>query len=166
MIKSGDRLPEFAFSIMGEERPEKRTTAEIFSGRKVVLFGLPGAFTPTCHHNHLPGYLDCIDGIHELGVDEVAVVSVNDVFVMDAWAELTRAKGHITFLADGSAVFTKACGLELDLTEAGLGLRCQRFSMVVENGVVTHMNLEEKAGSAELTGAAAIIEQLQADQAN
>lgn len=164
MIRIGDKLPDFAFTVMGEERPEKRTSEEIFAGRKVVLFGLPGAFTPTCHHNHLPGYLDCIDGIHALGVDEVAVVSVNDVFVMDAWAELTRAKGKIAFLADGSAEFTKACGLELDLTAAGMGLRCQRFSMVVEDGVVRHLTLEEKAGSAERTGAAAIIEQLQSDQ--
>ena len=161
MIKVGDTLPEASFFIMGEEGKEKLSGADLFAGRKIVLFGLPGAFTPTCHRNHLPGYLNSIDGLHALDVEEVAVVSVNDVHVMDAWAIASGAKGQITFLADGNADFTRACGLDVDLSIAGMGVRCQRFSMIVENGVVTHFNLEDTPGAIEKSGATRIIEQLQ-----
>ena len=161
MIKVGDRLPDADFLVMGAEGKETRSVADIFGGRKVVLFGLPGAFTPTCHLNHLPGYINSIDGIHALGVDEVAVVSVNDVFVMDAWATASGGKGQIAFLADGSADFARACGLDIDLTAAGMGVRSTRFSMIVEDGVVTHFNLEDNPGVAEKSGAAQVIEQLQ-----
>lgn len=162
MIKVGDRLPDAEFFVMGEEGKETRSVADIFSGRKVVLFGLPGAFTPTCHRNHLPGFINSIDGIHALGVDEVAVVSVNDVFVMDAWAKASGGQGQIAFLADGSAIFARACGLDIDLTAGGMGIRCTRFSMIVEDGVVTQLNLEDNPGVAEKSGAVRIIEQLQA----
>ena len=160
MIKIGDSLPDANFLVMRDEGKQTITTADIVKDRKIVLFGLPGAFTPTCHKNHLPGYLNSIDGIHALGVDEVAVVAVNDVFVMDAWAKATGGKGHILFLADGNAEFAKACGLEIDLSAGGMGTRCLRFSMIVEDGTVTHFNLEDNPGEAEKSGAAVIIEQL------
>ena len=162
MIKVGDRLPDATFFVMGTDGKETRSVDDIFSGRKVVLFGLPGAFTPTCHRNHLPGYLNSIDGIHALGVDEVAVVAVNDVFVMDAWSQASGAKGKIAFLADGNADFIRACGLDLDMSAGGMGTRSTRFSMIVEDGEVTHLNLEDNPGVAEKSGAVAIIEQLKA----
>ena len=162
MIKIGDKLPDATFIVMGKEGKEERTVKDIFTGRKVVLFGVPGAFTPTCHHNHLPGYINSIDGIKALGVDEVAVVAVNDVFVMNAWAKASGGKDQISFLADGNADFARACGLELDLSAGGMGIRNARFSMIVEDGTVTHFNLEENAGVAEKSGATAIIEQLKA----
>lgn len=161
MIKVGDRLPDADFFVMGKEGKETRSVADIFNGRKVVLFGVPGAFTPTCHRNHLPGFINSIDGIRALGVDEVAVVAVNDVFVMDAWSTASGGKGQIAFLADGSAAFAKACGLDIDLTAGGMGVRNTRFSMIVDDGVVTHLNLEDNPGVAEKTGAAQVIEQLQ-----
>lgn len=160
MIKVGDTLPAVDFFVRGEDDLQPRTSADLFSGKKVVLFGLPGAFTPTCHRNHLPGYIDCIDGIRALGVDEVAVVSVNDAWVMDAWEKASGAKGRIAFLADGNADFARATGLDVDLSVVGLGTRLQRFSMIVEDGVVKSLNLEEEHGSTEKTGAVAIIEQL------
>ena len=161
MIKVGDRLPEAEFFVMGEEGKQTRAASDVFAGRKVVLFGLPGAFTPTCHRNHLPGYLNSIDGLHALGVAEVAVVAVNDVFVMDAWSQASNAKGKITFLADGNADFARATGLDIDLSAGGMGIRCKRFSMIVDDGVVTHFNLEDNPGVAEKSGASVIIEQLQ-----
>lgn len=161
MIKVGDRLPDFSFTVMVEETKETRTVSDLCADRKIVLFGVPGAFTPTCHHNHLPGYVNSIDGLKALGVDEVAVVAANDVYVMDAWCNLSGAKGKVTFLADGNADFAKALGLDIDLATAGMGTRYKRFSMIVENGVVTHFNLEENPGMAEKSGAVNIIEQLQ-----
>nr|WP_321458213.1 peroxiredoxin [uncultured Cohaesibacter sp.] len=160
MIKVGDKLPESTFMVMGDNGKETRTVSELCAGRKVVIFGVPGAFTPTCHLNHLPGYINTIDGIHALGVDEVAVVAVNDVYVMDAWAKASGGKGQVTFLADGSAKFAKATGLELDATEGGMGIRFQRFSMIVEDGTVTQLNIEENPGEVDTSGAACIISQL------
>lgn len=159
-IKKGERLPEAVFKIMGDEGPAEISSEELFSGRKVVLFAVPGAFTPTCHRNHLPGFLDHLDTILAKGVDEVAVVSVNDVFVMNAWAEDTGGKGRIRFLADGGALFTQAVGLHIDLTQAGLGIRSKRYSMIVDDGVVSELNIEEAPGQATVSGAAAILEQL------
>ena len=164
MIKVGDKLPAGIFKTMGAEGPEERSVEQIFSGRKVILFGLPGAFTPTCHHNHLPGYVDSHDGLKELGVDEIAVVSVNDVFVMDAWDNISGSGGKVTFLADGNATYAKALGLDIDLSVADMGVRCQRFSMIVDDGVVSHFNLEEQKGVAEKTGAAVIIQQLKGEE--
>ncbi|MCC2111574.1 MAG: peroxiredoxin, partial [Hyphomicrobiales bacterium] len=107
-IKSGDRMPEGSFGVMGEEGPTQISSDELFSGKKVVLFGLPGAFTPTCHRNHLPGFLENIDVIKEKGIDAVACISVNDVFVMHAWGKSVGANGKILMLADGNAAYTKA----------------------------------------------------------
>jgi len=160
MIKVGDRLPEATFRVMTEKGPEPRTTAEIFGGKKVVLFGVPGAFTPTCHQNHLPGYLANAEALKAKGVDEIAVTAVNDPFVMKAWAESTGGMGKITYLSDGSAEFAQAAGLALDLTARGLGMRNQRFSMLVDDGVVKALNVEAVAGQVETTGADSLLNQI------
>ena len=159
-IKIGDRLPETSFKIMTADGPGQITTGEVFSGKKVILFAVPGAFTPTCHNNHLPGFLETLDVLKSKGVDTVAVTSVNDVFVMDAWAKATGADGKIVFLADGSADFAKAIGLELDASAGGLGIRSQRYSMIVEDGKVTALNVEGSPGEASVSGAVRIINQL------
>ena len=159
MINVGDRLPEATFTVMTADGPKPRTSEEIFKGKKVVLFGVPGAFTPTCHKNHLPGFRDKAAEIKAKGVDAIAVVAVNDVFVMNAWADASGAKDKIEFLADGSAAFAKAIGLDLDLTARGLGVRNKRFSMLVQDGVVKSLEVEEP-GSAEATGAANMMKNL------
>ncbi len=157
MIKVGDHLPKATFTISTADGPKAITTDEIFAGKTVIIFGVPGAFTPTCHRNHLPGFRDKAAELKARGVDSIAVVSVNDVFVMNAWAEATNAKDAITFLADGSAKFTNEIGLSIDLTERGLGIRSQRYSMLVEDGVVRKLNVEETVGTAELSGAEAML---------
>lgn len=159
-IKVGDRLPNATFTVMTSEGPQTRTTDEIFQGRRVVLFGVPGAFTPTCHRNHLPGFVSKADEILGKGIDEIAVTGVNDVFVMDAWAKQSGANGKVTFLADGSAHFAKAIGLSLDMNERGLGTRSQRYSMLVDDGVVRKLSIEESPGKAELSGADALLKAL------
>ena len=159
-LSVGDRLPEGNFFILGPDGVESKPSADIFTGRKVVLFGLPGAFTPTCHKNHLPGYIEHSDNILAKGVDEIAVVSVNDPHVMDAWAENTGGKGRITFLSDGNAEFAKACGLELDRTEVGMGIRMKRFSMIVDDGVIKKLEVEDAPYHHTATGAARILEAL------
>jgi peroxiredoxin len=159
-IAVGDTLPHATFRVMTADGPATRTTDEVFKGRKVVLFAVPGAFTPTCHKNHLPGYLTHYDAIMAKGVDAIAVTGVNDVFVMNAWAEATGGKGKIEFLADGNGDFAKALGLALDGTGFGLGTRSQRYSMVVEDGVVSALNLEDAPSKAEVSGAEALLAKL------
>jgi len=159
-IKVGDALPQVAFTVMSPEGPQRRTTDEIFKGRRIVLVGVPGAFTPTCSLNHLPGYVAKADDIKAKGVDAIAVTGANDVFVMNAWAKASAADSEIVFLADGSAAFAKAIGLTVDLTERGLGLRSQRYSMLVEDGVVRKLNVEESPGKAEISAADALLNQL------
>ncbi|WP_321499162.1 peroxiredoxin [Breoghania sp.] len=159
-IQIGDKLPDATFKVMTEDGPGETTTNEVFAGKKVVLFAVPGAFTPTCHNNHLPGFIDNLTVFHSKGVDTVAVTSVNDVFVMDAWAKATGAKGKMTFLADGSADFAKALGLELDASAGGLGIRSKRYSMIVEDGKVTSLNIEDSPGQAQVSSAAGVLEQL------
>ena len=159
-IKVGDRLPDTKFIVMTSEGPQTRTTDDIFKGRRVVLFGVPGAFTPTCDRNHLPGFVNKSDEILGKGIDEIAVTGVNDVFVMDAWAKHSGAQGKITFLADGAAQFARAIGLSLDLNERGLGMRSQRYSMLVDDGVVRKLNIEEAPGKAEVSGADALLKAL------
>ncbi len=159
-IKVGERLPNATFTLMGADGPETRTTEDFFSGRRVILFGVPGAFTPTCHRNHLPGFITKSDEFKAKGIDEIAVTSVNDVFVMKAWEKDTDATGKVTFLADGSGSFAKAVGLSLDLSERGLGLRSQRYSMLVDDGVLRKLNIEEAPGKADLSGADAILPQI------
>jgi peroxiredoxin len=125
-----------------------------------VLFGVPGAFTPTCNNNHLPGYIENRDAILARGVDQIAVVAVNDVFVMNAWARASGGDGKILFLADGSGDFARAAGLDLDLSKGGLGHRLKRFSAIVEDGTVTALNIEDAPGTVASSGAATILEQL------
>lgn len=159
-IAVGQKLPDATFRTMDEDRVRELTTAEIFAGKKVVLFGVPGAFTPTCSNNHLPGYLENYDAILARGVDTVAVVAVNDQFVMQAWANFTGGEGKLLFLADGNGDFVKATGLDHDMSGRGLGLRATRFSMIVDDGVVTALNIEEAPGEAVTSGAAALLGQL------
>jgi peroxiredoxin len=160
MIKVGDRLPNAKFKVMTAEGPAEKTTDDVFKGKKVVLFAVPGAFTPTCHKNHLPGFLKNADMIKAKGVDTIAVTGVNDVFVMNAWKKDTGAEGKIEFLADGSADFAKALELSLDATAGGLGIRSKRYSMLVVDGVVKSLNIEEAPGKAEVSGADNILKQL------
>jgi glutaredoxin/glutathione-dependent peroxiredoxin len=160
MIKVGDRLPNATFMTMTPDGPKPKTTDEIFKGKKVVLFAVPGAFTPTCHKNHLPGFLTNSDQIKQKGIDTIAVTGVNDVFVMDAWKQNTGAAGKIEFLADGSAAFAKAVGLSVDLGERGLGTRSQRYAMVVDDGVVKTLNVEDTPGKAEVSGAENLLKGL------
>jgi peroxiredoxin len=159
-IKVGDQLPDATFVVMTPDGPKPRTTAEIFKGRKVVLFAVPGAFTPTCTMNHLPGFRDHEADFKAKGIEEIVVVSVNDVFVMDAWAKQSGAAGKITFLADGVANFAKAIGLTLDLTDRGLGVRSQRYSMLVDDGEVKKLNIEEAVGKAETSSAETLLAQI------
>ena len=158
-ITVGEKLPEASFKVMTEEGAKDLTTTDIFSGKKVVLFGVPGAFTPTCSNNHLPGYLENHDAILARGVDAIAVVAVNDHHVMGAWARFTGGEGRILYLADGNGAFVKAVGLDADFSGGGMGLRSKRFSMIVDDGKVTALNVETKPGVNE-SGAANILAQL------
>ena len=145
-IQVGDRLPQSTFRTMGTDgRPAEKTTDEMFKGRRVVLFAVPGAFTPTCHRNHMPGFVAQVDEIKAKGVDAIMVTSTNDVFVMDAWAKATGGAGVIEFLSDGNADFAKEIGLSLDGSGFGLGTRSQRYSMIAEDGVVKALNVEDSA---------------------
>ena len=159
-IKVGDRLPDAEFQIMTDDGLAKISVADLTSGKKIVVFSVPGAFTPTCHASHLPGFLEHLDALKERGVDEVAVVSVNDVHVMNAWAQTTNAVGKIRFLSDGNADFTKAVGMDVDLSIAGMGTRSARYSMIVDDGVVTAFNEGDQRGQAVVASAATILEQL------
>tara|TARA_B110001452_G_scaffold150382_2_gene125148 strand:+ start:4537 stop:5013 length:477 start_codon:yes stop_codon:yes gene_type:complete len=143
-IKVGDKIPAGMFTMMGAEGPTGISTSEIFDGKKVVLFAVPGAFTPTCSVSHLPGFVVHVDDIKAKGVDTVACMSVNDVFVVDAWGKASNAE-HLLMLADGNADFTTAIGLTLDGTGFGMGTRSQRFAMVVDNGVVSSLNVDQAA---------------------
>ncbi len=158
-IQVGDSIPSATLNIMTADGPGAITTDDIFKGKTVALFGLPGAFTPTCSAQHLPGFVANADALKAKGVDSIVCLAVNDVFVMGAWGKDQNVGDKVTLVADGSAAFTKAAGLELDLTERGLGLRCQRFSMVVDDGVVKSLNIDP-AGTFEATSAEKILEQL------
>src|ERR1700737_3294392 len=142
-IKVGDRVPNGSFTVMTGEGPKPKSTDELFKGKKVVLFAVPGAFTPTCHKNHLPGFVQNAAAIKAKGVDSIAVTAVNDGFVMDAWKKASNAEGKIEFLADGNGEFAKAIDMTLDGSGNGLGLRSKRYSMLVEDGVVKQLNIEE-----------------------
>ena len=141
-IKVGDKLPAATFSAGTAEGPRPMTTDEIFAGKKVALFAVPGAFTPTCSARHLPGFKDHLADFRAKGVDTVACVSVNDAFVMKAWGESQSVLGDILMLGDGNGAFTKAVGLEMDASGFGMGVRSQRYSMFVEDGVVKELNVE------------------------
>ena len=159
MISIGDTLPEASFKVMTDDGSRTLSTADVFAGRKVVLFGVPGAFTPGCSNNHLPGYLENHQAMLARGVDSIAVVSVNDQFVMSAWAKFSGGDGKIAFLADGNADFVKLLGLDADFSAGGMGVRSQRFSMLVEDGVVKALNVEPKPGI-DVSSAAKMLELL------
>src|SRR5689334_14287044 len=158
-IKVGDRLPSATFTTMTADGPKPQTTDDIFKGKKVVLFAVPGAFTPTCHKNHLPGFVQNAEKIKAKGVDTIAVTGVNDVFVMDAWKKASGGDA-IEFLADGSGNWAKAMGLTTDLSERGLGIRSQRYAMLVQDGVIKALNVEDAPGKAEISGADNILKAL------
>jgi glutaredoxin/glutathione-dependent peroxiredoxin len=158
-IKPGDRLPSAEFNMITADGAQKISGDSVFTGRKVVLFAVPGAFTPTCSMNHFPGFLAAIDAIKAKGVDAVACVSVNDAYVMNAWSKAAGNDGKILMLADGSGAFAKALGLDIDLAAHGMGVRSRRYSMIVDNGVVKTLNVEEKSG-VNVSGAETILEQL------
>ncbi|GHF30102.1 peroxiredoxin [Kordiimonas sediminis] len=142
-ISKGDKVPSSTLTVMTADGPAPVSTDEYFKGRKIVLFAVPGAFTPTCSARHLPGYIDSVDGFKAKGVDEIACVSVNDVFVMNAWGKSSSADDKVTMLADGNGDFARALGLELDGMGFGMGKRSQRFAMVVEDGTVTELCVED-----------------------
>jgi peroxiredoxin len=141
-IQVGDKFPEQKLQIATNKGIENATTGELLAGKKVVLFAVPGAFTPTCSAKHLPGFIDRAAEIRSKGVDSILCLSVNDAFVMEAWAKDRGAGDKIVMLADGSAELTKALGLEMDGSRFGMGLRCQRFAAIVEDGVVTALQVE------------------------
>lgn len=157
-IKVGDKIPEARMKIMGENGPKDITTTELFSGKKVVLFALPGAFTPTCSAAHLPGFVALADKIKAKGVDDIVCLSVNDVFVMAAWGKSQNAE-ELKMIADGNGEFTRAVGLELDGSGFGMGLRSQRYAMILEDGKVTALNVEPGPGL-EASSAEKIMETL------
>jgi peroxiredoxin len=142
-IAVGDRLPDATFRIMTASGPGDITTAELTKGRKIALFAVPGAFTPTCSARHLPGFRDHAEALRAKGVEAIACVAVNDVFVMNAWGKEQNVSDSVLMLADGNGEFTRAVGLELDATGFGMGARSRRYSMVVDDGVVTQLNVEQ-----------------------
>lgn len=142
-IKTGESIPSMTLTKAGPDGPEPVQTDDYFAGRKIALFSVPGAFTPTCSARHLPGYIERADELKTKGVDEIACVSVNDAFVMAAWAKQAGAEGKITMLADGNGDFAEALGLAADFSKFGMGKRGQRWSAIVDDGVVTELNVEE-----------------------
>ena len=158
-IKEGDAIPNVKLKIMSEKGVSDISTDELFSNKKVVLFSVPGAFTPTCSAQHLPGFIDHADQIKGKNIDTIVCMSVNDAFVMDAWGKDRGAGEKVLMVADGNGDFTKALGLELDAKGFGLGMRSQRFSMIVDNGSVSKLNVEE-GGGFEVSKAEVILDQL------
>lgn len=156
MIKVGDQIPSMTLTKATAEGPKPVSTDEIFKGRKVVLFAVPGAFTPTCSAKHLPGFVQNAAALKAKGVDEIVCMAVNDGFVMGAWGKDQGVGDNITMLSDGSAALTKAMGLELDLVARGMGVRSQRFAMVAQDGKVTHLAVEA-AGGFDVSRAEAVL---------
>lgn len=157
-VKVGDSVPEAKMKIMGEKGPQDISTGELFSGKKVVLFAVPGAFTPTCSAAHLPGFVANADKIKEKGVDSIVCLSVNDAFVMAAWSKDKNAQ-ELMMVADGNGDFTRAMGLELDGSAFGLGSRSQRYSLIAEDGKITALNVEP-GPAFEVSSAEVILETL------
>jgi peroxiredoxin len=159
-IAIGDRLPEATFRMLGTDGIETISASEVFGGKKVVLFAVPGAFTPTCHINHLPGFIESAEEFKKEGVDTVVCVAVNDPFVLGAWADAAGAKGKVLFLSDGNAEFTRKIGMDFDGSGIGLGTRSKRYAMLVEDGVVKALNVEDSPGVAAESTAAKMLEKL------
>ena len=161
MIKVGDKIPSATVATMGEKGPQQMSTDDLFKGKTVALFAVPGAFTPTCSAQHVPGYVRNADQLKAAGVDEIWCVSVNDAFVMGAWARDQKTGAKVRMLADGSAVYTQATGLTLDLTGKGMGVRSNRYSMLVKDGKVATLNVEGP-GKFEVSDAATLLAQAKA----
>ncbi len=142
-IKAGDRMPAGTFKRMTKEGPKDLTSDELFKGKRVVLFSVPGAFTPTCDAKHLPGFVQLADQIRAKGVDTIACMAVNDVFVMNAWGKASSVGDKILMLADGNGDYSRALGLEMDGSKFGMGMRGKRFAIIVKDGVATQVNVEE-----------------------
>ncbi len=159
-IKVGDKLPEAQFRVMTTDGVQVKTTDDIFKGKKVALFAVPGAYTGTCHKMHLPSIFQNAKALKNKGINTIAIVGVNDAFVMNAWKRDTDQRDEAVFLADGNAEFTKAIGMELDASGLGLGIRSQRYSMLVENGVVKKLNVEPMPGKVEVSGGDTLLAQL------
>ena len=159
-IQIGDTIPDVPLVRITDDGPDKVSAAEFFAGRKVVLFAVPGAFTPTCHNNHMPGFVENAEAIRERGVDEIAVVAVNDPFVMTAWRKASDSKGRVAFLSDGNGDFASALGMDMDMSVGGMGVRSKRYSMIVDDGKVVTINVEDGPGEATKSGAANLLTQL------
>ena len=158
-IQTGDKLPDATFVKVTENGPEQVTTADYFKGRRVALFSVPGAFTPTCSAKHVPGFVQNFDALKAKGIDTIACVSVNDAFVMGAWGKDQGSDGKVRMLADGNGDFTRAMGLVMDGTKFGMGQRSQRYSMIVDNGVIKSLNVEQP-GAFEVSSAQYMMDQL------
>jgi glutaredoxin/glutathione-dependent peroxiredoxin len=155
-INVGDSLPDTTFTTMSAEGPKPVKTEEVFGGKKVALFAVPGAYTPTCSRQHLPGYVQKFDELMSKGFDAIVCTAVNDVFVLSAWSKDNAADGKVLMLADGSAEFAKKIGLDIDLTARGLGVRSKRYSMIVEDGVVKALNVEDAPPNHDKSSAATL----------
>jgi glutaredoxin/glutathione-dependent peroxiredoxin len=158
-IKVGDKMPSGTLTLATKDGPQKISADEYFKGRKVVLFSVPGAFTPTCDAKHLPGFVERAGDLRGKGIDAIGCLSVNDAFVMKAWGKSQNTEGKVDMLADGNAEYTKALGLEMDATGFGMGTRGQRFSVVVDNGVVKQVNVEAK-GEFKVSSADHVLTQI------
>ena len=159
-INIGDTIPSVTLKQLTPEGVKEFTTDEIFRNKKVVLFAVPGAFTPACSQRHLPGYVDRAANIKAKGIDEIACVAVNDAFVMGAWGKEQKTEGKVRMLADGSGDFVRALGLELDLTKGGLGIRSKRYAMLVDNGVVKSLSVEAQPGQVDVSSAETMLKTL------
>jgi glutaredoxin/glutathione-dependent peroxiredoxin len=159
-IEPGSKLPNAKFKTMTETGPAEVSADELFKGRKVALFAVPGAFTPACHARHLPGFLQRADEFRAKGVDLIACTAVNDIFVLDAWAKASGADGKAAFLADGNGDFAKAIGLDMDGTAIGFGIRSKRYAMLIDDGVVKTLHIETKPGVVEESSAERLLEDL------
>ena len=155
-IKIGDKLPDATFMVMGADGPTKKTAAEVFAGKKVALFAVPGAYTPTCQQQHMLGFVERVDELKGKGIDTIAGTAVNDIFVLTQFAKDTGATGKILMLADGNGEFAKAIGLDIDLSGFGLGLRSKRYAMLVEDGVVKVLNVEDAPPQHDKSSAATL----------
>jgi len=158
-IKVGEKIPTTTLFYMGADGPTKISSDELFAGKKVVVFGLPGAFTPTCSAGHLPGFVIKSDELKAKGIDSIICLSVNDAYVMNAWGERHNAEGAVMMIADGNGDFTRKLGLEADRTKDGMGIRSKRYAMIVDNGTVSLLNLEE-TGKFEVSDAETILKAL------
>jgi glutaredoxin/glutathione-dependent peroxiredoxin len=160
-IKVGEKLPNATFRMTTTEGPNKpKTTDDIFKGKKVALFAVPGAFTPTCNNLHIPSFLNNVAAFKAKGVNTIAVTGVNDAFVMEAWKKATGAEGKIDFLADGNGEFAKAIDMAFDGSGNGLGTRSKRYSMLVDDGVVKSLNIEDGPGKCDISGGDALLKQI------